>query len=194
MTKRPNIKILILRLSSIGDILLSTAFIRQARIQFPNAKIDFLIKDEFFDLIKYNPHLNYIYKFKSNSGLKGLIQLRKEIAKQNYTYIFDLHNNLRTNILTARIQHREKWKIKKNKLTRALLVYAKINLYKNIIPIPKRYLKVGEEAGITDDFQGLEIFWKDYVEKETNKILFNYNIKNGLIIIAPGSGFAFYYP
>lgn len=184
-----NTKILILRLSSIGDILLSTAFIRQTRIKFPSAKIDFVIKKEFFDLIRYNPHINYIYKFDSKSGLKELLRLREKINNQNYDYIFDIHNNFRTKILTSRIKSAKKWKIKKNKFIRALLVYTKINLYKNIKQTPFKYLDVGKTAGIKDDFQGLEIFWKDYIERKVNNILYNKNIRYGYLIIVPGAGF-----
>jgi len=52
--------ILIIRLSSIGDILLSTPFIRQVRQKFPEVKIDFVVKDIYKDLIKYNPHLDNV--------------------------------------------------------------------------------------------------------------------------------------
>jgi heptosyltransferase-2 len=187
--KTTKTKILILRLSSIGDILLSTAFIRQTRIKFPSAKIDFVIKNEFFDLIRYNPHINYIYQYDSKSGLRGLLRLRKKINNQNYDYIFDIHNNFRTKIITSRIKSAKKWKIKKNKLIRALLVYTKINLYKNIKPIPFKYLDAGKAARIKDDFQGLEIFWKDYIENIVDTILYKKNIRYGYLIIAPGAGF-----
>ena len=53
--------ILILRLSSIGDILLSSPFIRQVRKAYPDAKIDFVVKKQFYDLVKYNPNLNHVY-------------------------------------------------------------------------------------------------------------------------------------
>jgi len=59
-------RILIIRFSSIGDILLTTPFIRQVRTKFPQARIDYVIKEQFWDLIRFNPHINNIYKFLKN--------------------------------------------------------------------------------------------------------------------------------
>ena len=55
------LKILIIRLSSIGDILLATPFIRQVRQKFPNAKIDFLIRLEFESLLLKNPNIDNLF-------------------------------------------------------------------------------------------------------------------------------------
>ena len=68
--------------------------------------------------------------------------------------------------------------IDKNKIKRALLVYAKINTYKNIVNIPQRYLAVGKSAGIADDDYGLEIFWKDSIEKKKKKKPRRWTIRN----------------
>ena len=77
-----------------------------------------------------------------------------------------MHNNLRTNRLTKGIEKSKVFKIKKNKIKRAALVYLKINKYKNIITIPQRYLDTGKKTGITDDGKGLELFLG--AEDETN--------------------------
>ena len=59
-------KILIIRLSSMGDILLTTPLIRSIKKQNPNIQIDFVVKSEFFELLKNNPHLTNIYKYSKN--------------------------------------------------------------------------------------------------------------------------------
>jgi len=84
--------ILIIRLSSIGDVLLASPFIRQTRIQFPDAQIDFVIKKQFYELVKDNPHLNHIYVVDPQKGLGGLWQLRGRLRKNDYTYIFDFNH------------------------------------------------------------------------------------------------------
>ncbi|MGD9487504.1 MAG: glycosyltransferase family 9 protein [Calditrichaceae bacterium] len=182
-------KILIIRLSSIGDVLLTTPFIRQARIKFPTAQIDFVVKKEFADLIKHNPHINHVHIFDKHNKNKGLKHLLQQIKAVNYNYIFDLHNNFRSKYLLKAGSNAAQSHIKKDKLKRALLVYAKINLYSEIKPIPLRYLDVGKLAGIENDFQGLEIFWKNAVEEKIDRILKERGVKSDYIVFAPGAGF-----
>lgn len=153
------LNILILRLSSIGDILLCTALIRQIRTAYPQAKIDFIIKKEFSDLLRYNPHLNNLYEVDKKEGWRGLKQLRNKIKTSGYHYILDLHNNFRTNYLHGFLSGSVVKKIKKDYLKRLLLVKFKINLYDEIITIPLRYFQVAQDLEVVDDNQGLEIHW-----------------------------------
>ena len=159
-------KILILRLSSIGDILLTTPFIRQVRSKFPKAEIIYIVKKQFADLLRFNPHIDRLIEFDTTGKLKGLYALNLKMQNEKYDLVFDLHNNLRTNRLTKGIEKSKVFKIKKNKIKRAALVYLKINKYKNIITIPQRYLHTGKKTGITDDGKGLELFLG--AEDETN--------------------------
>ena len=180
-------KILIMRLSSIGDILLATPFIRQTRIAFPNAQIDFVIKKEFYPLIRFNPHLDKIYRYDKNTGIEGLEQLSRVLLERKYDFVFDLHNNMRTRYLLSRIKPQKSFKIHKNKIKRALLVYFKLNTYKTVTTIPQRYLTTGKPVGVKDDGNGLEIFWKDSVELEANNILQRHHSLNKFIVIAAGA-------
>jgi len=180
-------KILILRLSSLGDILLATPFIRQVRTAFPQADIDFVIKEQFHDVIRANPHLNRIFKVRQQEGLRGLLKLRQSLVKRKYTYIFDLHNNMRTRILTLFLHAPHLKRIKKGKIKRFLLVNFKINFYKKIIPVSERYLKTAESAHVRDDGYGLEIFWKDFQENKLNKKMHGLNLPQQFIVLAPGA-------
>ncbi len=181
-------KILIIRFSSIGDILLATPFIRQTRMAFPEATIDIVVKQRFSDLVRFNPHINHIYSFNEAEGIAGLLEIRKQIHRQKYTYIFDLHNNLRSRILTFGISAAVS-RIQKDKLKRALLVYTKINLYKEPVPIPKRYLETGKIGGIKDDGNGLEIFWKNHIEENLFDVVNRKLLMHSFVALAPGAGF-----
>jgi len=179
-------RILILRLSSIGDIVLSSFFIRQVANSFPNAKIDFVIKREYSDLIRYNPYLNKSYYIVSEKGYAQLYQLRNELKSKYYDFVFDLHDNLRTKFLLTGLSKSKKWKINKNKILRALFVWFKINSYKKIKPIPIRYLQTGKAVGINDDQKGLELFWDKMIEHELYKKIPALR-KEGYIALAPGA-------
>ena len=181
-------KILIIRFSSIGDILLATPFIRQTRMAFPDATIDFVVKQRFSELVRFNPHINHIYSFNEEEGLAGLLEIRKQIQHQKYHYIFDLHNNLRSHIVTFGLSAPVS-RIQKDKLKRALLVYTKINLYEEPVPIPLRYLQTGQTAGIKDDGNGLEIFWKNHIEENLFEVVQRKLLYNPFVALAPGAGF-----
>ena len=120
-------KILIIRFSSIGDILLTTPFIRQTRKNFPKAHITFLVKKQFSELVKHNSNLNEVISFDSNLGYKGLKNLSITIKKNEYNLVYDLHNNIRSNKIVANLDNDKVFKITKDKLRRFFLVFFKKN-------------------------------------------------------------------
>ncbi len=183
-------KILIIRLSSIGDIILTSAFVRQTRRAFPQAEIHFTVKKKFADLLRFNPHIDKLIEFDDAGGYKELQKLASTIRASNYSHIFDLHNNLRSNRITRGIKPSYLKRISKDKIRRAVLVYLKINLYKRAIAIPQRYLAVGAEAGVQDDQKGLELFWDDAIEKKLDNALSANGIGQRFWAVAPGAGFA----
>jgi len=184
-------KILIIRLSSIGDILLSTPFIRQIRETFPDAKIDFIVKDIYKDLLVHNPHINELYCLKLNEGRKELDDLKVTLRDESYSVVFDLHNNMRSNYLKSGIQSGKTYSIKKGKFKQILLVYCKINIYEKETPIPHRYLSVAKEYGVKDDEKGLELFWnKETIDSAEKKVIsMGLELDHPYICLAPGAGF-----
>ena len=84
-------KILIIRFSSIGDIVLTTPVIRMAKEQIENAEIHFLTKSSFRPILEKNPNIDKLHYVDKN-----LIEVVRELKKENFSFIIDLHNNLRT--------------------------------------------------------------------------------------------------
>ena len=91
----PN-KVLIIRLSSIGDIILTSPVIRQTRERYPTAQIDFLTRQEFSSLVVANPHLNSVLTLDTSEGKSSLNAMRDMIRAEKYDIILDLHANLRS--------------------------------------------------------------------------------------------------
>jgi len=181
-------KILVLRLSSIGDILLTTPYIRQIKNTFNDAIIYYIVKKEFADILKYNPNIDHLIELNTSKNYNGLAEINKELKKHNFDYIFDLHNNMRTKLLLAGLPKRKITKIKKNKLKRALLVYSKINLFKTINTIPEKYRTTGLSAGIPDDNQGLELYFPEsFEQKITNLLNENRLLDSKYMCLAPGA-------
>lgn len=84
-------KVLIIRFSSIGDIVLTTPVIRSLKAAMPNIEIHFITKKAYGPLLEHNPHLSHIH-FLENSIRHTLTILRTE----KFDHILDLHNNLRS--------------------------------------------------------------------------------------------------
>ena len=152
-------KILIIRLSSIGDILLTTPLIRSLKKQNPEAQIDFVLKGEFFDLLKNNPHLSNVYQYSKQYSPKR--ELIHSLKSNKYELIIDLQNNKRSTGLTSQLQGKVVW-FKKNSLKKFLLVRFKINLLNGLPQIPVRY---ANSAGIKLDDDGLEVFTNETADQ-----------------------------
>ncbi|MFC2102795.1 glycosyltransferase family 9 protein [Bacteroidota bacterium] len=168
-------KLLIVRLSSLGDILLTTPFLRSIKIQFPNIDIDFVLREEYRDLLKLNPHLNQILSFSNISGIvKGL---NEEISKNNYDLVIDLQNNLRSKQLLRQIRT-IKLVFNKRNINKFLLVYFNINRLREPLSIPERYTKTID--GLTLDGKGPDL----YTANKPNLVLSD---DSNLIGFCPGS-------
>lgn len=84
-------KILVIRFSSIGDIVLTSAIVRCIKKQLPQAEIHFLVKEKFVDVVAHNPHISKIHTIVDDVQ-PVLIQLLKE----KFDHVVDLHHNLRS--------------------------------------------------------------------------------------------------
>jgi heptosyltransferase-2 len=168
-------KILIIRLSSLGDILLTTPLIRSIKTQFPDVKIDMLIREEYADVIKLNPYLNYklFYKKKEEENNRLIEQLKNN----QYELVLDLQNNLRSNKITSSLKT-TKVKFNKRSIDKFLLVNFKINRLRKAPQIPVRYSNAIQNFRL--DEKGLDLF-KD---KPASTVLIG---KNNLIGFCPGA-------
>ena len=184
-------KIIVFRLSSIGDIILTTALIRCIKLKYPDAHLSFVVKKEFNDLIKYNPHIDKIYSYDKKSGLKGLLTLKKEIKSEKFDWFADIHNNIRSNIIKRGLPIPVKTRYHKRIFYRTLLIRFKLNWYKNNKPVLLRYFEAAEKLGITYDNKGSDIIYSDSEKVKVFNILKenNYNPEN-IAVICPGASYS----
>jgi|SRR5690554_1006163 lipopolysaccharide heptosyltransferase II len=109
-------KILIIRLSSIGDIVLTEPILRHLREQVPNATIDYLTKERFIPLVKYFERINIIIPYTSQN------QAIRILKKNRYDIIIDLHSKPRTWLLRLLVPAKNKVAYNKRHLLRWLIV------------------------------------------------------------------------
>jgi len=155
-------KILIIRLSSLGDVLLTTPLIRNIKKKNPAIQIDFIVRDKFFEAVQNNPNLNEIYKYVNSKSEKE--SLFSSLSSKKYDRVIDLQNNLRSKEILRQL-HSKVLHFNKNNFKKFILVHFKINLLKDAPQIPVRY---AEAAGIDNlDNEGLDF----YTENPPNTLL-----------------------
>ena len=145
--------LLIVRLSSLGDILLTTPLVRTIKNKFPKIEIDFVVRDVYRDLLKLNPQLRDTYIFHRDNDKNK--ELKNQLCKNKYDLVIDLQNNFRSHKLLSCFSD-SVLKYKKHHLKKLLLVLLKINLFKDAPQIPERYASVIDNFVL--DEQGPELF------------------------------------
>ncbi len=88
-------KILVVRLSSFGDILQAQACLQNIYSHTPTAQVDWLVRSDFKDLLTEQP-LNKVHALPRKSGFFALLKMIYLLSGTPYTHIYDAHNNLRS--------------------------------------------------------------------------------------------------
>ena len=156
-------KILVIRFSSIGDIVLCSPVLRSLHQAFPSTEIHFLAKKKFYGLLEFNPHLKKIH------ALDGaLANIRKQLESENFDLIIDLHHSLRSRWLCF-LLGKPVLSVEKRSFDKWLLVrFGWDRLGQE--HVVDRYLKTIEPLGIQADNKGLEFFPCDCEKPEEEEL------------------------
>jgi ADP-heptose:LPS heptosyltransferase len=144
-------KILIIRLSSIGDIILTTPVVRCLSTQCPDTEIHYLTKKSYVSILANNPFIKKIIEL--DGSLNAIIPLLKA---ENYDHIIDLHKNMRS-IYTLSCLGKPFSTFSKLNIQKYLLVHFGINLMPQI-HIAERYMEAVKCFGVVNDRKGLDFF------------------------------------
>ncbi len=173
-------KFLIIRFSSIGDIVLTTPVVRCVKKQVPGSQIHYLIKQQFKAVMEHNPYIDQLH-FLQTDWEAMIAQLKAE----KFQYIIDLHHNLRTlRIKTALDVPAFSF----NKLNIEKFIFVKLKW--NVMPrvhIIDRYLKTVEPFGVYNDGEGMDYFIPDAESVSLNDIPASHHA--GFISIVIGASF-----
>jgi len=181
-------KFLIIRFSSIGDIILTTPLIRCLRAAFPNAQIDFLVKKEFAVVLSGNPHISNIITFDKKDSRNELRRIRTQIQLSRYSVIFDIQKNIRSMMICVGTRTGVAGYSKKI-LARDLLIRFHVNIYSEIKPVYLRYFEAVETLGVKYDGNGTEVFPSTQEFENIRVILDQNHIEPGkpILVVAPGA-------
>lgn len=145
-------KFLIIRLSSIGDIVLTTPVVRCLKKKFPEAEIHYLVKAAYKNILSGNPYISKLHLWDEN--FKTTIQ---QIQAENFDYIIDLHHNLRTLRIKRALKKTCSFSFPKLNIQKWLLTALKINVLPNK-HIVDRYMETVVSLGVVNDGKGLDYF------------------------------------
>ena len=174
-------KILITRFSSIGDIVLTFPILRCLKTQVPSSEIHYATKIQFKELVTASEYIDRQY-FLQNS-LKDLI---KELRKENYDVIIDLHNNLRTHQISSALGLKT-LRFPKLNFKKWLLVNLKVNKMPNL-HLVDRYFQAVKTLGVVNDAKSNTFFISTENEIEIKK-QFNLSPKSYIAVVI-GAQFA----
>lgn len=181
---------LIIRFSSVGDIVLSSLLVRAFRTRFPETQIDFAVKQEYADLVRFNPNITSVREFPRMGTFEDLIHLRKDVQRRNYDLVVDIHDSLRSRFLC--LGAKRVVRINKRKLARLLLVWFKLNVYEKFggaSSVAVRYLEPVHRLGVKDDGKGLELFFSSEDEIRVRQLVLNSGLdpKGDFVGICPSA-------
>jgi ADP-heptose:LPS heptosyltransferase len=172
------VRFLIIRFSSIGDIVLTTPVVRSIKNQVEDAEIHYLTKPQFAKIIEGNPYIDKVHVLK-----KSFADTIRELKYEHFDYVIDLHKNLRSFRVKNRLRiisfsfdklNKEKWLM--------------VNFKKNKLPdnhIVDRYLENLSIFDIQNDRQGLDYFIPN--EDQVDLKIISDELKNGFVGIVVGA-------
>lgn len=146
----PGMKVLIIRFSSIGDIVLTSPVLRCLKEQLPGVELHYATKAAFADLLRFSPHVDRVHELHDDLGA-----FAQSLRGEGFTTVLDLHNNLRS----ARVKRAlgvPAHSVDKHNVRKWLLV----NLGRQGTPVPhivQRYLDTAAPLGVRNDQRGLEL-------------------------------------
>ncbi|WP_346239020.1 glycosyltransferase family 9 protein [Niabella insulamsoli] len=147
-------KILVIRFSSLGDVIYTTPVVRCIKQQLPDTEVHFITKPQFKYIYEGNPYIDKLLLLRPS-----LNETIKEIKKENYDCIIDLHSNLRTRIIKLRTGIRA-YTYRKQTIRKWL----SLKLRKQLVPpvhLVDRYLKAAAPLGVVNDNRPIDYFIKN---------------------------------
>jgi ADP-heptose:LPS heptosyltransferase len=144
-------RVLVIRFSSIGDIVLTTPVVRCLKLQYPDIEIHYLTKPAFLSILEQNPYITKVHLLDKNLAITI-----KALQKEQFDLVIDLHNNLRSFFIKLSLGKRS-YSFTKLNVEKWLITKYKINKLPNI-HVVDRYLGTVKKLGVKNDGKGLDYF------------------------------------
>ena len=178
MSKR---KILVIRLSSIGDIIWTTPVVRCLKNQLEDIELHYCTKIQYRSLVESNPYIDKIHFLEND--LNSLIE---QLRKEEYDFVVDLHKNIRSLIIKFKLGVKS---AAYNKLWIQRFFFTKFQI--NFMPnchVVDRYMDTVKQLGVENDDQGIDYVIPSHEEIDINSLPEDFR-KGYIAFVIGGSGY-----
>ena len=185
-------KFLLIRFSSIGDIVQSTSVISTIIKYYPNSIIDFVTLSRFSSIFKNHKHINSVFSISSKESLKNIYQIAKEIRNNDYSYIIDLHRSTRSYLFKIAFEKSKIKTITKPRWNRFNLFLLHRNLFsKNFSVRSMFHDSISDILPKNYQIQRSKLYISSKEEKEIERFLKTKNKRiKDYFVLAPGSAWS----
>lgn len=181
-------KILIIRLSSLGDIVQCLEAASAIKLSHPEAEIHWLVKKEFAAMTHACPDIDHVWEYHKSSGLLGFINFVRQIKKQNFTHVYDAHSNTRSFVanLVLSLPWRSFKFIKRSKERWRRLAYFKFGFKTIKFPYKgaESFVTPLKQWGVTSDWGSRQLITNQ--QSPVSK----HSLPEGYIVAAPSAAWA----
>jgi len=176
--------ILLVRFSSIGDVLLTTPLVRCLRARHPDARLVFVTKQAMAPLVAANPHLSAVVSLAPGEQIGALASRLRALEPARG---LDLHGSLRSAALRLRV--RCTWHgYRKRRLARGVLIATKLDLYRHRVPVAERYFAAARGLDVRPDGDPPQFFLGAEARDRVDRWLTNRRMTVApLAVLAPGA-------
>ncbi len=181
MKRKTPAKVLIIRFSSMGDVVLTTPVVRSLKAAFPEVEIHYLTKTAFAPLLRHNPYLAQLHLLQKDN----LPQLVALLRKEGFDHVLDLHGSLRSRWVALQLgvpvssldkRNFDKWKM------------TKLHAELEVPHVVTRYGDTLKPLGVELDSEGLEVFLSREIEEAGDELLSqNGFVEKDILAVALGA-------
>lgn len=179
----PNI--LVVRFSSIGDLILTTPLLRALRGRHPAARITVVVREEMADILRHNPRITDLISWRKGTSL---LALARQLRTQEWTHRLDLHGSLRS-ILLRRLVGGEWGSYAKHRSRRRQLIRSGGKRGGFLGAVADRYFEAAKGLDVVPDGGPAEVFTSAVEERAVAEFIARHQLgqARGLMAVSPGA-------
>lgn len=176
---------LLVRFSSIGDIVLTTSLIELLASNQTRPEIHFLTLDHNRPILEGNPHLTKIISLPADTKLKALQNFAAQLSAYDYVVCLDLHNSLRSKYLRWRMGDHNWRKFCKPRLSRFLLFYITLDRFRPDYEVTREYANLIQHHGT--EVPSPRIYVSEEEEDRIGNLLRDEGVSGDFVVVIPGA-------
>ena len=180
-------KILILRFSSIGDIVITTSVIEYLTEVAPETELHFLTLSDYAPILEGNPNLERIIMVDRQTKLVTMRHLAKTLSELQYDLFLDLHDSLRTQYLRRWLTDFHWVVYRKPRIYRFLLFYLHVNRFDKDFDITSKYFNLLNNPNPESIHSKPTLYIQPQEKERSHRILARKGVAGSFICVVPGA-------